>query len=95
VFAGEDKGRMTLFNVFFSSLLLVSAEKDEEVQERDDLRKDRAKDRQRERNLARAAPDKRFEISCSINMYNLSCSYTIRNFCISSLFIYFKLFIHS
>ncbi|KAK2156818.1 hypothetical protein LSH36_204g03037 [Paralvinella palmiformis] len=32
---------------------------DEEVKERDDLRRDRAKERQRERNLARAAPDKR------------------------------------
>lgn len=38
-------------------------DKDEEVQERDDLRKDRAKERQRERNLARAAPDKRFVTS--------------------------------
>lgn len=34
-------------------------EKDEEVQERDELRKDRAKERQRDRNIARAAPDKR------------------------------------
>jgi len=34
-------------------------EKDEDVQERDDLRKERMKDRQRDRNLARAAPDKR------------------------------------
>ena len=35
------------------------SDKDEEVQERDDFRKDRAKERQRERNIARAAPDKR------------------------------------
>jgi len=35
-------------------------DKDEEVQERDEFRKDRAKERQRERNIARAAPDKRF-----------------------------------
>lgn len=34
-------------------------EKDEEVAERDELRKDRSKDRQREKNLARAAPNKR------------------------------------
>ena len=40
-----------------------SAEKDEEVQDREDFRKDRAKERQRERNLAKAAPEKRFEIS--------------------------------
>jgi len=38
----------------------MSADKDEEVQERDEFRKDRAKERQRERNIARAAPDKRF-----------------------------------
>jgi len=36
------------------------SDKDEEVQERDEFRKDRAKERQRERNIARAAPDKRF-----------------------------------
>ena len=33
--------------------------KDDELKERDDLRRDRGKERQRERNLARAAPDKR------------------------------------
>ena len=36
------------------------SDKDEEMQERDEFRKDRAKERQRERNIARAAPDKRF-----------------------------------
>jgi len=41
------------------------SDKDEEVQERDEFRKDRAKERQRERNIARAAPDKRFTcLSC-------------------------------
>lgn len=35
------------------------SEKDEEVRDRDDLRRDRNKERQRERNIARAAPDKR------------------------------------
>ena len=34
---------------------------DDDVRERDDLRRDRAKERQRERNIARAAPDKRFK----------------------------------
>ena len=38
--------------VFFS-------DKDDDAKMRDDLRRDRAKERQRERNLARAAPDKR------------------------------------
>jgi len=38
------------------------SDKDEEVQERDEFRKDRAKERQRERNIARAAPDKRFAV---------------------------------
>jgi SNW domain-containing protein 1 len=42
--------------------VLFFTEKDEELQERDDLRKDRAKERQRERNIARAAPDKRLDI---------------------------------
>jgi SNW domain-containing protein 1 len=39
------------------SYLLV--EKDEEARERDQMRYERHKDRQRERNIARAAPDKR------------------------------------
>ncbi|KAK3736348.1 hypothetical protein RRG08_059316, partial [Elysia crispata] len=38
---------------------VAGADKDEGLLERDELRKDRAKDRQRERNIARAAPDKR------------------------------------
>ena len=37
----------------------ISAERDDELKERDDFRKDRAKERQRDRNLSRAAPDKR------------------------------------
>ncbi|CAG5125066.1 unnamed protein product [Candidula unifasciata] len=37
----------------------VVAEADDSVQERDEIRKDRAKERQRDRNIARAAPDKR------------------------------------
>ncbi len=32
---------------------------DEDLRDRDDLRRDRQKERQRSRNLARAAPDKR------------------------------------
>jgi len=46
--------------VKYSGFDLMVSDKDEEVQERDDFRKDRAKERQRERNIARAAPDKRF-----------------------------------
>lgn len=38
---------------------VAGGDKDEGLMERDELRKDRAKDRQRERNIARAAPDKR------------------------------------
>ena len=38
---------------------LIAAEHDDELKERDDFRKDRAKERQRDRNVARAAPDKR------------------------------------
>ncbi|RUS72293.1 hypothetical protein EGW08_019939 [Elysia chlorotica] len=38
---------------------MAAGDKDEGLMERDELRKDRAKDRQRERNIARAAPDKR------------------------------------
>ena len=57
----------------------MCSEKDEEVQERDEFRKDRAKERQRERNIARAAPDKRlveitekpFSISHFANESNL------------------------
>ncbi|GAB1597327.1 SNW domain-containing protein 1-like [Argonauta hians] len=37
-------------------------DKEEEVAERDELRKERSKDRQRDRNLARAAPDKRSKL---------------------------------
>ena len=40
-------------------LAAVSTERDAGLAERDDLRKDRSKERQRERNIARAAPDKR------------------------------------
>jgi hypothetical protein len=35
-------------------------DRDDEAVERDDLRRERAKERQRDRNLARAAPDKRY-----------------------------------
>lgn len=38
---------------------LFLIERDEEAVEREELRRDRAKDRQRDRNIARAAPDKR------------------------------------
>ena len=37
------------------------SDKDEEVKERDEFRRDRARERQRDRNLTRAAPDKRSE----------------------------------
>ena len=39
--------------------VLTVAEKDEEARDRDQMRYDRHKDRQRDRNIARAAPDKR------------------------------------
>lgn len=48
------------------------SEKDEEVQERDEFRKDRAKERQRERNIARAAPDKRFLHLCCHSVQKFS-----------------------
>ena len=41
--------------------VFIITEKDDEVKERDDFRKDRAKERQKDRNLQRAAPDKRSE----------------------------------
>lgn len=37
----------------------VAENEDAAVEERDEIRKDRAKERQRDRNIARAAPDKR------------------------------------
>ena len=37
------------------------SDKDEDLKARDDLRRDRMKERQRDRNLARAAPDKRWD----------------------------------
>jgi SNW domain-containing protein 1 len=40
-------------------MFYLAAEKDEEARERDQMRYERHKDRQRERNIARAAPDKR------------------------------------
>jgi len=48
------------------------SDKDEEVQERDEFRKDRAKERQRERNIARAAPDKRFAVHMLLVFYTSS-----------------------
>lgn len=44
-----------MINVFFFFL-----EKDDEARERDQMRYERHKDRARERNLSRAAPDKRY-----------------------------------
>lgn len=41
---------------------LCSAERDEEVRDREDIRRDRHKERQRDRNLARAGADKRNRI---------------------------------
>ncbi|KAG8237411.1 hypothetical protein J437_LFUL016227 [Ladona fulva] len=43
-------------------MLAKSKKKDEEARERDQLRYERHKDRQRDRNLARAAPDKRTKL---------------------------------
>ncbi|KDR16500.1 Puff-specific protein Bx42 [Zootermopsis nevadensis] len=40
----------------------AAADKDDEIRERDQLRYERHKDRQRERNIARAAPDKRSKL---------------------------------
>ena len=37
----------------------AAAEKDDDAKERDDIRRQRHQERQRERNIARAAPDKR------------------------------------
>ena len=42
------------------SPLPVDRDKDEDLRERDDLRRDRKQERQRDRNLQRAAPDKRY-----------------------------------
>lgn len=44
-----------IFTVYFFVL-----EKDDEARERDQMRYERHKDRARERNLSRAAPDKRY-----------------------------------
>jgi hypothetical protein len=44
----------------FESLLYI-LEKDDELADREDIRRERHKERQRERNLARAAPDKRYK----------------------------------
>jgi SNW domain-containing protein 1 len=45
-----------LFNAF---LYFTLSDKDEEARERDQMRYERHKERQRDRNIARAAPDKR------------------------------------
>ena len=42
-----------------TQLIMLVSDKDEDLKARDDLRRDRMKERQRDRNLARAAPDKR------------------------------------
>lgn len=45
----------------FSNVVLLT-DRDEELRERDDIRRDRHKERQRDRNLARAGTDKRNRI---------------------------------
>ena len=56
--------------MFTHDIMFDFIEKDEEVRERDELRRDRTKERQRERNIARAAPDKRSVVSshCALCM---------------------------
>ena len=54
---------MSLSNKHHSSILSFPFQfPDDEVAERDEIRRDRQKERQRDRNLARAAPDKRSRI---------------------------------
>jgi hypothetical protein len=49
-------------------------DKDEEARERDQMRYERHKDRQRERNIARAAPDKRLVLKIFIvPVFQLQC----------------------
>jgi len=55
------------------------------VQERDEFRKDRAKERQRERNIARAAPDKRLtfhaEIICCFRFVVIEVTRSFQKHC--------------
>lgn len=54
---------MSLSNIHHASILSCLFQfPDDEVAERDEIRRDRQKERQRDRNLARAAPDKRSRI---------------------------------
>ena len=48
-----------LLIIRLNSVTDLFSDKDEDLKARDDLRRDRMKERQRDRNLARAAPDKR------------------------------------
>nr|CAD7428350.1 unnamed protein product [Timema monikensis] len=58
----ERAGIRTAAAVGESGKALIPADKDEEARERDHMRAERHKDRQRDRNLARAAPDKRSKL---------------------------------
>lgn len=48
------------FKITITNFDLYLPEKDDDAKERDQLRHERHKDRQRERNIQRAAPDKRY-----------------------------------
>ena len=47
-------------NVVTIFFVVSDRDKDEDLRERDDLRRDRKQERQRDRNLMRAAPDRRY-----------------------------------
>ena len=51
--------------------IIMFLEKDDEARERDQMRYERHKDRARERNLARAAPDKRYMPQNFIKVNNI------------------------
>ena len=56
---------MVIITKNYQNIIIIiykfNTEKDEEVRERDQMRYERHKERARDRNLARAAPDKRYE----------------------------------
>ena len=54
----------------FLIYLFTDRDKDEDLRERDDLRRDRKQERQRDRNLMRAAPDRRYCYLINHNICN-------------------------
>jgi len=62
---------------------LIAAE-DKEARERDEIRQDRHRERARERNIARAAPDKRF---VNVNDFETASDKTISKFYFFQFFI--------